>query len=82
MLSISLFCIYARAVERKLKGSCGESVCKIQPQCSCTDKPQMYFAMFSQHIGVPHFLSSGLVNSLVTSQKSPKKERQDSYPWK
>jgi hypothetical protein len=40
----------------------------------------MYFTMFSQHIGVPHFLSSGLLNSLVTFQKSPKKERQDSYP--
>ena len=40
----------------------------------------MYFAMFSRHIGVPHFLSSGLVNPLVNFQKSPKKEGQDSYP--
>jgi len=35
--------------------------------------------MFSQRIGVPHFLSSGLV-PLVNFKKSPKKERQDSYP--
>jgi len=40
----------------------------------------MYFATFSRHIGVPHFLSSSLVNPLEIFQKSPKKERQDNYP--
>jgi hypothetical protein len=40
----------------------------------------MYFAIFSRHIGVPHFLNSGLLNPLVNFQKSLKKERQDSYP--
>jgi len=29
MLNILLVCIYARAVKRKLRGSHGESVCKI-----------------------------------------------------
>jgi len=37
------------------------------------------FRNVSRHIGVPHFLSSVLVIPLVNFQKSPKKERQDSY---
>jgi hypothetical protein len=33
-----------------------------------------------RHIGAPHFLSGNPVISLMNLQKSPKKERQDSYP--
>jgi len=36
--------------------------------------------MFSQHIGVPHFLSSDLAISRMNLQKNPKKEGQDIYP--
>jgi hypothetical protein len=40
----------------------------------------MYFATFSRHIGVPHFLRSGLVISRMNLQKIPEKEGQDIYP--
>jgi hypothetical protein len=49
-------------------------------RCSCIDKPQMYFTTVTGHRGEPCFLRSALVIPLVKFQKSPKRERQDSYP--
>jgi len=73
MFSILFFCIYARAVKRKLEGCCGERMfirlARVQLHWQTTD----VFRNISRHVGAPHFLSSALVISLVNFQKSPEK---------
>jgi hypothetical protein len=43
-------------------------------------KPQMYLAIFSRHIGVPHFLGDNPIISRKNLQKIPKMEGQDNHP--
>ena len=70
---VQYFILYARAVKRKLKGCCGERLfirlARTQLHWLTTD----VFLNISRHLGVPHFLSSVLVISLVNFQKSHKK---------